>query len=227
MSEAALQPDRSTSDDGLLVERALVERARTDRAAFALLYREHVDAVYGFAFRRCGSKEVAEEATSATFERALRSIGGYEWRGAGIRPWLLRIASNEVAEIYRTRGRLGGHRGQLALRELAPADAWPGDDGLVDAEPGHGVDLALLHDALDRLPERYRAVISLRYLADMSASDAAAEMGCSNAVLAVTLHRALNALRREMTEVPDTTTRERRTRRTLRAVPDHQEGGAR
>lgn len=229
MSEAARHSDRPTGgdDDGLVVERALVERARTDRAAFAVLYRRHVNAVYAFARRRCGSKEVAEEATSATFERALRAIDTYEWRSAGIRPWLLRIASNEVAEIYRTRGRLSGQRGQLALRELAPPDAWPGDDGLVDAEPGHGVELAVMHAALDRLPERYRAVISLRYLAGMSAGDAAAEMGCTNPVLAVTLHRALNALRRGMADNPETTTRERRARRTLRAVPDLKEGGAR
>ena len=39
----------------LEAERALTERARSDRNAFAQLYRSHVDAVYGFAFRMCGS----------------------------------------------------------------------------------------------------------------------------------------------------------------------------
>ena len=182
--------------DELVVERALVERARTDRAAFAALYRRHVNTVYAFAYRRSGSKEVAEEATSATFERALRSIHNYEWRGAGIRPWLLRITSNEVAEIYRTRSRLSGSRGQLALRELAPAHS---PDELVNSEPAHGIDVADMHRALDRLSERYRAAISLRYLAGMSAGAAAAELGCTNAVLAVTLHRALKALRSQLT----------------------------
>jgi RNA polymerase sigma-70 factor (ECF subfamily) len=202
--EAVLGTRRTTGGDhdDLVVERALVERARTDRAAFALLYRNHVSAVYAFAYRRCGSREVAEEATSATFERALRAIEGYEWRGAGFRPWLLRIASNEVAEVYRNRSRPGGTRGQLAMRAMATPDALPGDeDGdLAGAEPGRGVDLAEMHAALDRLPERYRAAISLRYLAGMSASDAAAELGCSNPVLAVTLHRALKALRAEMSD---------------------------
>jgi len=228
MPEAVLGARRATGSDHdeLVVERALVERARTDRAAFALLYRNHVNAVYAFAYRRCGSKEVAEEATSATFERALRSIGNFEWRPAGIRPWLLRIASNEVAEIYRTRGRLSGHRGQLALRALAPVDGALGD-GLIDAEPGHGVDLAEMHAALDRLPERYRAVISLRYLAAMSAGDAADEMGCTNAVLAVTLHRALKALRQEMTSPTEPNSGEGRARRMLRSVPNPKEGGAR
>jgi RNA polymerase sigma-70 factor (ECF subfamily) len=190
---AQVQGPATTVDlDERDVERALVDRARTDRAAFAQLYRMHLDAVYRFAFRRCGSKDVAEEATSSTFERALRSFDQFQWREGGMRPWLLRIASNEVAEHYRRAGRVDGRRGQVALRDLAPM----GDD-----EPGAAtpvVDLAALHDALDRLPERYRAVVSLRYLAGLSADDAAAELECSKRVLAVTLHRALGALRREM-----------------------------
>ena len=182
--------ERADVDD-VVVERALI--ARTDRAAFAALYRMHVRTVYAFAYRRCGSKEVAEEATSATFERALRSFDQYQWRRGGLRPWLLRIASNEVAEIYRVGARSEGRRGQMALRDLA------GDQSATDPSgETQRVDLAAMHAALDRLPERYRAVISLRYLANLSADDAAAEMGCSNAVLAVTLHRALGALRREM-----------------------------
>ncbi len=176
------------------VERVLVDRARTDRAAFAQLYRMHLDAVYRFAHRRCGSKDVAEEATASTFERALRSFDQFQWREGGMRPWLLRIASNEVAEHYRRAGRVDGRRGQVALRDLAPV----ADAEEPTASRAESVDLVALHDALDRLPERYRAVVSLRYLAGLSADDAAAEMQCSKRVLAVTLHRALGALRREM-----------------------------
>jgi RNA polymerase sigma-70 factor (ECF subfamily) len=189
-----LSPGRA---DDAVVERALAERARTDRAAFAALYRRHVDAVYAMAYRRCGSKDVAEEATSATFERALTTITRFEWRDAGVRPWLLRIASNEVAEVYRKRARHDTPRAQLALREMADAHEQGTDD-----EPVRGADLARMHDALDRMNERYRAVITLRYLAGLSADHAAAELGCSNAMLAVTLHRALAALRREMERDP-------------------------
>lgn len=174
-----------------------MDRARSDRGAFAQLYRRHVDAVYAMAYRRCGSKDVAEEATSATFERALASLHTFEWRDSGVRPWLLRIASNEVAEVYRKRARDDSRRAQMALREMA--DSFVVED---HPEPVRGADLARLHAALDRLNERYRAVISLRYLAGLSADEAAAELGCSNGALAVTLHRALTALRREMERTP-------------------------
>ena len=51
-------------------------------------------------------------------------------------------------------------------------------------------------DALGTLRPRYQQALTLRYLAGMSADEAAAAMGCSKPVLAVTLHRALGALRR-------------------------------
>jgi len=143
----------------------------------------------------CGSKEVAEEATSATFERALRTIATFEWRGGGVRPWLFRIASNEVTEIYRRRARAAGSRGQRALQALAPASLYD-DDGDYTGMPA--LDTALLRDALSTLNPRYREAITLRYLGDMSADDAAAALGCSKAVLAVTLYRALGALRKAM-----------------------------
>ncbi len=185
-------------------ERRLVERARTDRMAFAVLYRRYVDDVYRFAYRRCGSRDVAEEATSATFERALRAIADFEWRGHGIRPWLLRIASNEVAEIYRRRSRVTGARGQIALRALAP-DERVGVDLAVATEFGSGedhdpIDRAALHRALHGLSRRYCDAITLRYLAGMSADEAAAELGWTKSVLAVTLHRGLKALRSALSD---------------------------
>jgi RNA polymerase sigma factor (sigma-70 family) len=50
--------------------------------------------------------------------------------------------------------------------------------------------------ALETLRPRYQQAIKLRYLADLEAEDAARAMGCTKPVLAVTLHRALAALRR-------------------------------
>ena len=174
-------------------DQQLVERARSDRSAFAELYRRHVEPVHAFAYRLSGSREVAEEATSATFEKALRSIASFEWRPTGVRPWLYRIVSNEVANIYRRSALADGPRGQAALRELTP-DVEDGDSpdlgGVADAEP--------LRQAVNELPVRYREAITLRYLSGLSADDAAVAMGCSKPMLAVTLHRAVSALRKKL-----------------------------
>lgn len=191
----------SARDTDPAAERALIERARSDPDALAALYRLHVRAVHAFAYRRTGSVHLADEVTSATFERAVRSLPRFEWRGVGIRPWLLRIAANEVVELARRADRERGRRGQLALRDLVAGGSAgaTADDGADDRWERRDA----MQRALDRLSPRFREVIELRYLAGCSAEDAAAALGCSRNTLAAVLHRALRALRREIDRESD------------------------
>ena len=174
-------------------ERGLAEAARTSPDAFAVLYRQYVGPIHAFAYRRSGSREVAEEVTSATFERAWRAMPSFEWRGGGFKAWLFAIAAREIAGWYRRSARSGNHRAQRALRLLHPGNVVDDDDRL-----GADDELAVLRQALSTLPERYQEAISLRHLSGLDAEEAAAAMGCTKAALAVTLHRATKALRRAM-----------------------------
>ena len=179
-------------------QRALVERARHDRDAFALLYRQYVRRVYGFAYRRSGSREVAEDITAATFERAWQAMPTFAWKGGGFEPWLFRIAANELAGYFRRQQRAASDRAQQALRAMAAELAE--DVELAGLLRAGELDerLARLRRALAVINPRYQEAISLRYLVGLSTSEAAAAMQCSKPVLAVTLHRALRALRRAM-----------------------------
>jgi RNA polymerase sigma-70 factor (ECF subfamily) len=172
-------------------DRALAERARQrDADAFAALYRRHVDAIHAFAWRRTGSRHVADDITAATFEKAWVAIDRFEWRGGGFVAWLHRIAAHELADAHRRDARGTTPRAQAAVRGLHPVDE-DDDDGLL-------ADWPLVRVALDRLPARHQEVIALRYLAGLSAPDAADALGCTRSVLAVRLHRALRALAKEV-----------------------------
>jgi RNA polymerase sigma-70 factor (ECF subfamily) len=176
---------------------SLVERARTDRDAFAELYRLYLPRIYAFAYRRCGSRPLAEDVTAATFEEALRSLPSFVPKGGGFGPWLFRIAANEIVDHYRADERARGRQGHRALVLLAtPAAGGEGD--LPDGGEDHGRLLA----ALGTLNPRYQKAVSLRYLAGLSHAEAAEAMGTTKPVMAVTLHRALRALRRAL-DVPD------------------------
>jgi RNA polymerase sigma-70 factor (ECF subfamily) len=172
-------------------DRSLVSAAQADPRAFAALYHRHIDAVYRYAARTCGDQQVAEDVTAATFERALAALPRFEWRGGGFQAWLFRIASAEVATWYRERDRTTGDRGREAWQrgERVHGDATTDDDS-------DGLDTVL--GAMATLSDRYREVITLRYLADMTADEAAEALGVSKRRLAVTLHRALGALRAAM-----------------------------
>ena len=179
-------------------QRGLVEQARHDRDAFASLYRQYVRRVYGFAYKRAASREVAEDITAATFERAWRAMPAFTWQGGGFEPWLFRIAANEVAAHFRRQARADSDRARKALRDMAAELAE--DEELAGLLRAGDLDerLARLRRGLAVLNPRYQEAISLRYLAGLSADEAAAAMGCSKPVLAVTLHRAIRALRRTM-----------------------------
>lgn len=176
-----------------LDERRLVELARADPDAFAELYRRYVTRVYAFAYRRCGAPDVAEDITSAAFERALRGLDSFQWRSSGFGPWLFRITANELADHHRRRAREGSGRARVAARALLPdPPSDPADDiGRRDAT-------SEVLAAMDRLNPRYQEVLSLRYLSGLSPAEAAAAMGTSRATMAVVLFRATRALRREM-----------------------------
>ncbi len=186
----------SPPDDVPFDERELVERARHDANAFAELYRRHVGAIHVFVYRRTGSREVAEDLTSATFERALMGIDGFKWRPGGVAPWLFRIASNQVIDHHRRRGRHSGERAQRAaqrLHEPVSFDTEDAIDSLLDADR-----MALVREALDRLNPRYQRVLSLRYLSGLGHEESARAMGVSMSLMSVLTHRATKALGREL-----------------------------
>ena len=91
------------------VRRAGARRAKERRSP--ALYREYVPRIHAFAYRRTNSREVAEDVTAATFERAYRQLARFEWRGGGFGAWLFRIASNELTDHYRRQQRTPGRPG--------------------------------------------------------------------------------------------------------------------
>jgi RNA polymerase sigma-70 factor, ECF subfamily len=172
-------------------ERMLVERARTDPAAFAELYRRYVPRVHAFAYRRTGVVEVAEDITSAAFERALRNLEAFRWQPGGFGPWLFRIASNEVADHYRRAGRDASPRAVAAGDRLAAASPRDPAD-----EVGERDEISTLLAAMNQLSPRYQQALELRYLAGLTPEEAAAALGTSKATMAVVVHRASRALRK-------------------------------
>ena len=178
--------DAERETDGVLVS-----RARHDPAAFAQLYRRFVGRIFAFAHRRTWTREAAEDVTAATFERAYRHLDRFDPSGAGFGPWLYRIASNELVDHYRREGRSRSRRGQRALRALADEHTHDDLDRVESAD-----DIQQMMSALDTLRPRYQEALMLRYLSGLSADESAKAMRCTKPVLAVTLHRALAALRR-------------------------------
>ena len=81
--------------------------AVADPEAFGVLFRRHVTAVHAFVQRRCGSIDLADDLTAAAFEKAWRALPSFRNGEGGFRPWIFRIAANEMASHYRSESRRG------------------------------------------------------------------------------------------------------------------------
>jgi RNA polymerase sigma factor (sigma-70 family) len=154
------------------------------------LYREHVASVYSF-FAYSVSRPVAEDLTSGTFERVVRSWRSYDRRLGSERTWILTIARNLLTDHFRRQGH----------RDVISTDEYP---GLVEsiAVDGAGPERALsaegLRTLLAPLDERERVVVALRYGAELSAIDVAAVMGLTPANVHQIASRALRRLRGDL-----------------------------
>ena len=98
-------------DDALLVQ-----CAQEDPREFVALYDRYVGRLYAYARRETGDTALAQDIVSATFEKALRKLPSFQWRGAGFGAWLFKIARNEILMHYRKRRRICS--GCLQRRDL-------------------------------------------------------------------------------------------------------------
>src|SRR4051794_26418732 len=86
------------------------------------LYRRHVRTVYAF-FAYSVAADVAEDLTSATFERVLRAWDSYDPARAGERTWILTIARNLLTDHFRR-----NRRGREAPLEEDESAVWARDE---------------------------------------------------------------------------------------------------
>lgn len=167
-------------------ERTLVARAREDGGAFAELYDFYLPRIYGFIYRRVQDRDVAEDLTSMTFQRALETVRRPDFRNDAFGGWLYRVASNAVVDHVRR------DRRYVSLTDLDGGEE-PGDLAL-DAMAA-ALDRDQLRRALRQLPANHREVLVLRFYDDLDVTEICAIVGCSRETFAVRLHRALRALR--------------------------------
>jgi RNA polymerase sigma-70 factor (ECF subfamily) len=170
-------------------------------------------------YRFSGSVTEAEDLVQETLARAWRARAGY--RGdAGLRTWLRRIATRVCLDALRSRRR-------TLPSALSPSNAnghevlWldPLPDHLLadaDADPAaaydlrESVSLAFL-TALQRLPARQRAVLLLRDVLALRASEVAEQLEMTESAVTSLLHRArrtmeANGARPGATRPPDAAT---------------------
>lgn len=167
-------------------EQSLVEQARRDPQAFATLYDRYVQPIYWFALRRTGDRTLAEDITSATFEKALRHLRKYGWKGSSYLAWLYRLAYQQMIQYHRR-----NHR----FVSLPPEQS---EDIDVERQVQSNIQQQALIQAYRCLSDDDQELIALRFFDRLSGEDVAEILDCSPQNVYVRTYRALKRLRREL-----------------------------
>lgn len=173
------------------MERALIERAKSDPEAFGMLYDRHFAQIYRFVFSRLRDQTAAEDVTSEVFLKALRSIPRYQYTGRPFTAWLYQIAVNTINDRYRS------SRPTVDLDDMF--DLAASGPGLEDVA-AQRAELRHIWAAIEQLPTPQRTALVLKFQEDMKIADIAAVMGKSEGAIKLLIHRGVTRLRSVMKE---------------------------
>jgi RNA polymerase sigma-70 factor (ECF subfamily) len=173
-----------------------VRAAQHDIRAFAPLYEAYFDRIYRYCLRSLRDPELAADATSETFIKALKALPRY--RSRSFRSWLFTIAHNVIVDTVRRR------RPATSLDTIGPlSDHAPTPEEAYVAREAAGP----VADALTRLPDKQRDIVELR-IAGLSGQEIAEVLGMSVGAVRVAQFRAYSRLRELLRPHADDQTQE-------------------
>ncbi|WP_306210853.1 SigE family RNA polymerase sigma factor [Actinoplanes sp. RD1] len=160
-----------------------------------------MDSLRGLAYLTCGDWQAAEDAVMTALAKLYVKWRRIDNHAAYARTAVVRAAIDETRRPW-------------WRRERAQSDAMP-DRPLPYDSTGHVDDRLKVRQALQQLPKRLRAVLTLRYLEGLSVRETAETLGCPEGTVKSYTSRGLDALRQILgTEVFIT----KESRREARAV---------
>jgi RNA polymerase sigma factor (sigma-70 family) len=171
--------------------------AAGDAQAFEGIYNAHADRVHGFAFRRTGSWDLADEITSQVFLEAWRRRTEVDLQPDDvILPWLLGVAANLMRNAGRKEQR---YQAFLSTQGLQPSVPDFADDvaGALDSRR----ELDLLRLALDHLGDDDRDLLLLCVADGLTPGEVATALGMPAGTVRSRLSRARARLRQLLGEL--------------------------
>lgn len=162
-------------------------------AAYNGLVTRYQRQVYSLAYRMLGNAEDSGDLVQETFLRAYSALSKFR-QDASFLTWLYKIASNLCIDQLRSRRSKSALSLDVELEE--------GREPAADARSSSPEECAIrevtndiLHKEIINLPEKYRAVVVLRHLQDMSVEEISDSLQIPTGTVKTHLFRAREMLR--------------------------------
>ena len=160
----------------------IIQVQQGDRLAFAELYERYKTSIYSYCLRLLADSQIAEDSTHETFLKMFsesRSLRSPE----SLRPWLFRIARNEVFTRIR-KTRRNGHADDM--------DVW--DSNTPHEQFVAKETIEIIRRLLHELKQEYREVLVLREYEQMSYAEIADITGATESSVKSRIFKARKAL---------------------------------
>jgi RNA polymerase sigma-70 factor, ECF subfamily len=182
-----------------LTDAELVERVRGgETALFEVLMRRHNQRVYRTARAIVKDEAEAEDVMQQAYINAFLHLNQFEKR-AQFSTWLTRIALYEA--LARRRKKRPEESLSMHQEEWfdAPGDPFESEQASPERQAYSRELGRMIEDAVDALPETYRAVFMLREVEGLTTSETAEGLGVGEEAVKTRLHRARAMVRRTLT----------------------------
>jgi len=169
-----------------------------DRHAFEALVRGESPRLYRIIMRIVGDADEAQNVLQETFLQAYRGLDTFR-RESKLTTWVYAIGINLSRAAVRRAKRFAS-LGESDLDRLQPEFRWGMYRETPESWNPHKLAeqsemRSLVREAIGRLPEDYREVITLRDMEELATAEVAAILGITEGAVRVRLHRARQALK--------------------------------
>jgi RNA polymerase sigma-70 factor (ECF subfamily) len=176
-------------------EKELIRRSQAgDGEAFGVLVERYKSKVFSLVYGFTRDRTVADDLAQEVFIKAYYSLPKFKSE-SGFGTWLYRVAVNHVKDYLR---KSKGRQKDISLEDageqaLTAQNASPEEKRLEEGRR------RIVQDALARLPEKYRVILTLRDIEGLSYDELSGVLKLSPGTVDSRLHRARRKLREKLT----------------------------
>ncbi|MBP1996822.1 RNA polymerase sigma factor SigW [Paenibacillus eucommiae] len=187
------------------VETRLAKLARNgDRAAFTELVELYKDKIFHLAYRMLNNKQEAQDAVQETFLRVYMNLHRYDDKQK-LSTWIFRIGTNHCIDLLRKRknrtysldAEIPDGEGNDFYSMLQSYEPTPENQVIVSETQMQ------IRRAIDSLSEKYKTVVILRYLHDMSLQEISEILDMPVTTVKTRVHRGRAYLKLKLEQEPD------------------------
>lgn len=160
---------------------SLVERKKEKEVKKFII--DNKEALYRFAYTYVKNEDDALDIVHDAICKCLKNIDNLNDIGK-IKSWIFQITSNTAIDYIRKNKKYELVSDDLLMEEVAINDEYKDID---------------LQRALERLPEKYRTIVILRYFEDMKISEIATVLDEKESTIKTRLYKALDKLKISIT----------------------------